>query len=107
MKNPDSVFRQMGKRIFASPTSNRITQFLNSIFPWLRRLLKFKIIDPQVNDFFVNLVKNTVQYRETSNVTRNDFLDLLIALRKETSASSHEPDTVKDTNGSDKKFGSS
>ncbi|XP_065215001.1 probable cytochrome P450 6a23 [Planococcus citri] len=104
LKNPDSVFRQMGKRIFATPRSNQITQFLNSIFPWLRRLLKFKIIDPQVNDFFVNLVKNTIEYRELNNESRNDFLDLLIALRKETSALSHDDDQLKDANRNDKKF---
>nr|QTC11278.1 cytochrome P450 6PX1 [Phenacoccus solenopsis] len=102
LKNPDSVFRQMGKRIFASSTSNRITSFLNSIFPWLRRLLKFKIIDEQVNDFFVNLVRDTIKYRETNNVTRNDFLDLLIALRNDTSMP--HSDQFTDQIMPDKKF---
>uniref|UniRef100_A0AAT9UU46 Cytochrome P450 6PX1 short isoform n=1 Tax=Maconellicoccus hirsutus TaxID=177089 RepID=A0AAT9UU46_MACHI len=94
LKNPDSIFREMGKRIFSTRT-NRVTSFLNSIFPWLRRLLNYKMIDPQVNDFFMNLVKDTIQYRETNKVTRNDFLDLLIALRNETNAQLNDTDADK------------
>lgn len=82
---------------------NRVTSILNSIFPWLRKLLKYRIIDEQVNDFFVNLVKDTVQYRETNQVTRNDFLDLLIALRNDTSMP--QSDEIKGAGALDKKFG--
>lgn len=37
-----------------------------------------------MQNFFINLVQETIKYREENKITRGDFLDLLIALKNET-----------------------
>lgn len=50
----------------------------------LIKLLRMELIPPDVGEYFTSLVKSVVSYREENNVTRCDFLDLLIALRNNT-----------------------
>lgn len=67
------------------------------IFPripkWMVKHLKLYLFDQRVGDYFINIVKDTVKYREENNITRNDFLDLLIALKNNT-----DLEKFKDTN---------
>lgn len=83
IKNPDSQFRRMALKISAT----RFRVMLRVLMPWIPKrvvkLFKMHFIEPEVSDFFLSLVKNTVDYREKHRVTRNDFLDLLINLRNE------------------------
>lgn len=80
-KNPDSDFLKTGERIFAPPTFERMKQFVAFLNPSLAKKLKMRIINQKVDAFFRNLVKETVEYRENNNVTRNDFMQLLIQLK--------------------------
>lgn len=49
-----------------------------------------KFLEQKVEDFFFSLVENTVKYREKNNITRYDFIDLLLALKNETMAKYHD-----------------
>lgn len=51
--------------------------------PNLARTLRIKLLNPAEERFFLNMVRETVAYRENNNYTRNDFMQLLIDLRKE------------------------
>lgn len=42
-----------------------------------------KSINDDVNDFFINLVKDTVAYRTKNNIIRQDFLSQLMNLLQE------------------------
>ncbi|KAK4878617.1 hypothetical protein RN001_011123 [Aquatica leii] len=42
-------------------------------------------IPSDVSDFYIDVVRNTVKYRKTNNVVRNDFLQILIDLMKDES----------------------
>jgi len=42
-----------------------------------------KAIDGEVEDFIFSMVKQTVAYREEKNVSRNDFMQLLIQLKNQ------------------------
>ncbi|XP_014291322.1 cytochrome P450 6a2 [Halyomorpha halys] len=54
-------------------------RFLVGLLPFVVPLNRFT---PQsVEDYIMKLVSDTVEYREKNNVTRNDFLDLLIQLK--------------------------
>lgn len=82
LKNPNSEFRMYGKRIFEP---GRYRQLRNTLFFTVpHNILKFfrmKFTEDIVEDFFMNVVKNTVDYRETNNIYRKDFMHLLIQLK--------------------------
>ncbi|XP_055642227.1 probable cytochrome P450 6a14 [Toxorhynchites rutilus septentrionalis] len=81
MKDPNAQFRQMGRRHFELPR-NRLKDSVCSIAPRFARLLGLRQNDPELSDFFINVVRETVDYRVKNNVHRNDFMDLLIAMMK-------------------------
>lgn len=85
LKNPHATFREMGKKIFNKPKISVIQRLLmmpfrNTVKPILS-LLGIHLHHKDVTDFFMNVVKETVEYREENHVHRNDFMDLLIALK--------------------------
>nr|XP_008200098.2 PREDICTED: probable cytochrome P450 6a23 [Tribolium castaneum] len=50
-------------------------------FPDLARFLKVRAFPKDIGDFFLKVVKDTVNYREKNNFTRKDFMQLLIDLK--------------------------
>lgn len=81
-KDKNAPFRKYGKLVFTISKLQAIRRLLSFAFPGLGKLLRFRIIRKEVSDFFVQVVRDTVTYRETHNVSRRDFLQLLIDLRK-------------------------
>ncbi|CAH0555970.1 unnamed protein product [Brassicogethes aeneus] len=79
----DSEFRRYGKKVFQSSYSKMAKMNFAGAFPGLARMLNVKISQQDVSDFFINVVRDTVKYRKENNVTRKDFLQLLIDLEKE------------------------
>ncbi|XP_062552470.1 probable cytochrome P450 6a14 [Armigeres subalbatus] len=80
IKDPDAQFRAMGRKLF----SNQIpkpTVFLTNSMPSVARKLGIKIIPTDISDFFMNAVRQTIDYRLKNNIRRNDFMDLLIQMR--------------------------
>lgn len=61
-------------------------------------------IPKDVSDFFLNIVKETMEFRELNNVKRNDFMDLLIQLKNKgrlddvDNSSKNESEDVTDGN---------
>ena len=81
LKNPDAEFRQWGRRVFGPSVRNAITALLSPLFPKAMSVLRLGPIEPKVSKYFRNMVEKTVNYRERNNVTRNDFLQLLIQIK--------------------------
>lgn len=81
MKNPDAEFRLMGKRAFTQTISDSINIIIIRSFPRLARFLQIGVFARSVTNFFRKAVKDTIEYREKENITRNDFLQLLIQLK--------------------------
>lgn len=81
MKNPDAEFRRMGKRAFTQTIRDSVSIVVIRSFPRLARLLRLGIFAPSVTSFFKKVVEDTIEYRENNNVTRNDFLQLLVQLK--------------------------
>ncbi|XP_058453136.1 probable cytochrome P450 6a23 [Malaya genurostris] len=79
MKDPNAQFRVMGKKIF-SRSRSRISGLLITIAPNLAQKLGISNIDPDVSEFFLNVVRETIDYRIKNNIQRNDFMDLLIRM---------------------------
>jgi cytochrome P450 family 6 len=47
----------------------------------LARKLRMKILPEDISSFYMNVVRDTVKYREDNKVERNDFMDLLIKMK--------------------------
>ncbi|XP_047000065.1 cytochrome P450 6k1-like [Schistocerca americana] len=80
-RNPDNEFRQWGRKIFQPTIKSGISIILSFISPTLTRLLRIKGGATEVSEYFRRMVADTVAYREKNNITRKDFMDLLIQLK--------------------------
>lgn len=93
--DPNHVFRENGRRIFAASFWNAIRFFLKFIAPKLMSILRIKSVDDEVELFIKSLVKQNLEYREKNYVSRKDFFQLLVQLRNSgTVALDDEWDTV-------------
>ncbi|XP_055907558.1 cytochrome P450 6a2-like [Eupeodes corollae] len=81
LRDPNSEFRAMGvKSCTKSRHGNIIDSFLHS-FPKLSKLLRLRQIDEEVHQFYMRIVRETVQYREKNSIKQNDLMNLLIELK--------------------------
>lgn len=95
LKDADAKFRQMGVKFFKEPRNPRWVQLFLLAHRELGRKLGFKLVADDISLFFRNIVYDTVEYRLQNEVTRNDFMDLLIKMRNK-NKSNNEADTDMD-----------
>lgn len=83
LKDPDSEFRKRGREVF-TPTLKRLMKLLlATIHPAIPRFLKLTLLSSDTERFFFEFVRDTVRQREANNTRRNDFIQMLIDMRKE------------------------
>lgn len=87
MKEPNSKFLEMGRKHFEAPRSTLLDTF-KMVAPRLARLFGVKEIRPEVSEFFMGVVRDTIDYRLKNGVHRKDFMDLLITMMKDESLGS-------------------
>lgn len=83
LKDPNAKFRLMGKKTFEEPKSTATERLLMTLSKRFSRFLGLRVHHKDVTDFFLNSVKETIEYREKNNVQRKDFMDLLIRLKND------------------------
>lgn len=81
LKDPQAKFRQMGKKVFDQPKLGAFSRLLVVSSKRLSQMLGIRVHHKDVTDFFLNIVKETIDYREKNDVHRNDFMSLLIDLK--------------------------
>lgn len=96
LKSTDSEFIKFAKLLMDDIDNKTIVQFMWTSLPEpamtiCQTLLKHQIdkydfIQPPIQEFFKNVIKETVSYREQNNINRNDFLSLLLMLKNHGSA---------------------
>lgn len=59
----------------------RISFLLANAYQDLCRKIKMQVTPKNIQDFFLKIVVETVEYREKNKIRRNDFLDLLLQLK--------------------------
>lgn len=96
LKVPNAMFRQMGKKVFDQPKLGPVGRIIIAIFPTIAKKLGMRLHHEDVTDFFMNAVKETVDYREKNNVKRKDFMDLLINLKNNPADSEHGGLTIEE-----------
>lgn len=80
LKNPEAQFRQIGRKVFLPSRTDVYKRAIIRASPWLAKKLKIKVTNSEVSKFFIGAVKETVEYRIKNNISRGDFLQLLIGL---------------------------
>lgn len=83
LADPSAQFLRMGRRMFDEPRHHPLITFTIDSFPNLARKLRIKALRDDVGAFFMNIVQQTVAYREENGIRRNDFMDLLVRLKNE------------------------
>ena len=81
IKDPNSMFRTMGRKIFATPPFRTMKIFFMMQFRSFARSLGMRFTDKDVSDFFMNSIAETVDFREKNNVVRPDFMNLLLQIK--------------------------
>lgn len=83
MSDPDNPFRAIGREAVSDSFTNNIRSAAVFVCPGLLKLIQIPSTPPKISGFMIDLVKQQMDYREKNNVTRKDFFQLLVDLRKE------------------------
>ncbi|XP_044004561.1 probable cytochrome P450 6a13 [Aphidius gifuensis] len=80
MNDDDNKFRKMGKRVFHMSFKKILLFQLRELFPSIYEFLGSIVDDTEVTNFFINTMRDTMNYRRKNNLTRNDFLQYLMEI---------------------------
>ncbi|XP_017066146.1 probable cytochrome P450 6a13 [Drosophila eugracilis] len=80
LQDPESEFRQMGRSVTSKPLHSVLVQAFMFTQPDLARMLRFKLFRPEISEFFLNTVRQTLDYRRKENINRNDLIQILMEL---------------------------
>ena len=78
----ENEFLKMGKKIFQTTIWRSARLKIRDATPWLFRLLGPVFEDRDMNNFFTNLIINTMKYRKDNNIVRHDFVDLINGVKE-------------------------
>ncbi|KAF2896690.1 hypothetical protein ILUMI_09487 [Ignelater luminosus] len=101
LKNPNSDFRKYGRMIFDLTAWGGLVRQIAVGWPKLLVYLKIRTFRKDVADFYTNIVKETVNYREKNNIIRKDFMHLLIQLKNNVKISENNVGELKNNSQSD------
>ncbi|XP_044262899.1 cytochrome P450 6g1-like [Tribolium madens] len=82
LEEENSEFRQLAVEFFSPGSSAFIAFFLSTVIPPLSKLFSIRFVTKSVEKKLTNIVSQTIKYREDNNVLRNDFLHILMQLKK-------------------------
>ncbi|CAD7079500.1 unnamed protein product [Hermetia illucens] len=92
LEDPNFIFRYYGRKV--SEVSPFRHLFVGA-FPNLARRLHMRAVRKDVADFFIETVRKTIDYRVKNHIRRNDFMDLLIDINKDSDESGEGAGTSK------------
>lgn len=78
----NATFKMIGKKMFDSNYATSLRQAFYYVWHDLVRLLKLPFLDKSVTDFMREVFWKILQERETGNYKRNDFIDILIDIKR-------------------------
>ncbi|XP_037949037.1 cytochrome P450 6a2-like [Teleopsis dalmanni] len=82
LKDPNAEFRTMGRNALSLTRHSAPIMALIQSHPKWARKLGMRKVHQDIHNFFMRIVHETVELRESQNIKRNDFMDLLIELKK-------------------------
>ncbi|XP_037953641.1 probable cytochrome P450 6a21 [Teleopsis dalmanni] len=81
LRDPKAEIYIMGKRSLTDTRHGSIGIAFVSSFPELAQKLGMKQTPTHIEEFFMRIVRETVDHRERNNIRRNDFMDMLIDMK--------------------------
>ena len=72
----------MGQLVFSRQSNAFFKQMLMTICPDFARKCKIKSVREDVSEFYMRVVKDVIDHRESTKVVRPDFMNLLIQLKE-------------------------
>ena len=84
LRNAQAEFRVMGLKSLTARRHGRLVSGFIQGFPDLARKLHMRIMPDDVTDFFMDIVREVVEYRERNHIEAQDFLGILSSTQKET-----------------------
>jgi cytochrome P450 family 6 len=81
IEDPQTDFYKYGRRVFEDiKYSPSMVQIFMTFKEWARKL-HVNLFHKDIEEFFMSIVSDTIDYREKNEIARNDFLHLLIQLK--------------------------
>lgn len=81
LKDSNAEFQAMGVKIFKPTIFNAVRVLFSAFSPKILAIFKIADVQKDITDFFLNVILSSVMYRRKNNVSRNDFLQLLMELQ--------------------------
>ncbi|XP_031626617.1 probable cytochrome P450 6d5 [Contarinia nasturtii] len=82
LDNPNDPFRDMERNVNNGQIINRIRLIGAFFCPKILYMLHMSSLSEDFKSYMVNMVRDTMEYREKHNTSRNDLIQLLMDLRK-------------------------
>ncbi|KAI7815159.1 cytochrome p450 [Rhyzopertha dominica] len=76
-EDPNSEFRELGRKMFETSLSRGLQMLLLAISPKIAAKLDIRFIPMPVQKRFKQLISTILEYRRQNNVVRNDFLHII------------------------------
>ncbi|XP_057336044.1 cytochrome P450 6B5-like [Microplitis mediator] len=81
IQDNDSEFRSMCRKVLDPSLTIGLKRLVRWYLPGLFKYLQMSLTPIEVSNYFMNLVKNMIDYRIANNYHRNDILQLLMKLK--------------------------
>ncbi|XP_011875044.1 PREDICTED: cytochrome P450 6k1-like isoform X3 [Vollenhovia emeryi] len=98
IEEPTNEYRIYGRKSFKPISSIRIV--LAMFVPQIMDFFSLPFIDQKVYRFYMNLFRENVEYRQTHNIVRKDFMNLLMQLMEKGYVDPDKEDDETTTNAS-------
>ncbi|KAL5235630.1 hypothetical protein ACI65C_003040, partial [Semiaphis heraclei] len=95
LKDSQSEFRRMGCAVLNSSASLALAKMIRVFFPKVFKALKLRTFPAEVQQFFMGIVKQTIDFRNTSPVRRNDFIQLLLEIKSQNRHQENEVNSIE------------
>ncbi|XP_066906828.1 cytochrome P450 6A1-like [Halyomorpha halys] len=82
LKNPESEFRAIGKEISNPNWKNRVRIWFFFVFPKVAKFFGFSFQEGSLTNYFCNIIRNAFDYREKNDIKRNDFIQMMMQLKR-------------------------
>jgi len=81
LRDPKAEFVRMGNSAITERRHGRLVNLLIFGAPKLSAKLGIKTLPPEIEEFYLSIVRETIDYRVRNKINRNDFMDMLIDIK--------------------------
>jgi cytochrome P450 family 6 len=83
LRDPNCEMMVLSDFLSIKDMKQRILYLFSNAFPEMCRKLNIQITPKNVQHFFLKIINEAIEYRETNKIRRNDYFDMLLQLKNE------------------------